>query len=100
MKKRFILLLNSSSPQQNEAFLAAIRAHQIVWWHWFPNAWLIVNPPGNLTAEELRDMANTCFPGVHKVVLESRANGTETWAGFGPTNTNMFEWIRENWKQL
>lgn len=97
MSKRFILLIDKGTKAESDAFLAAIKARKLGWWHWIADAWLFKND--HLSAEELRDLANQFYPTKNKIVFEFREDGTDTWAGYGPykPERDMFKWIRKNW---
>ena len=99
MKKRFVVLLDATTKEQSDAFLAAARGKGLSWWHWIRNAWLFVDSSGAMTASELRELADVHYPGVDKIVLELRPDGSDTWSGYGPTKEgkNMFSWVQKNW---
>ncbi|MGA2645754.1 MAG: hypothetical protein ABSF15_13660 [Candidatus Sulfotelmatobacter sp.] len=99
MKKRFVVGLASSTPQQEEAFKESLLP--LAWWHWVKTMWLIIDEDGILTAADLRDKVKECYPGVFSMVLELRSDGTDTWAGFGPKSEqkNMFTWMKNVWKK-
>ncbi len=98
MKKRFIVALNASSPEQQKAFRKYLESSGLGWWHWLDKLWLISNPKVDLTASNVRDSLNNFFPGVNCMVFELRGND-DTWSGFGPSSekNNMFDWIKRNW---
>src|SRR5580698_10225755 len=99
MTKRFIVLIEASSAEQNVAFREYIKGTRMGWWHWMANAWLLVDPKGVVNAAQIRDKVVQIFPGMDTLVIEMREEGG-TWAGFGPRTDerNMFNWLRTNWK--
>jgi hypothetical protein len=102
MRKRFVVCLNSSTPEQNKAFKDYISETGMGWWHWLGDTWLLTDSSGVRTAEGIRAKLKELYPGVHQLVLELRGKD-DTWAGFGPNGANgsskdMFKWLRENWK--
>jgi hypothetical protein len=100
MKKRFVVMLDSSTKEQNEAFREYLKAATPgLWWHWLENSWLLVDPKGTLTASELTDKVMVTYPGVSNLVLEF-SDDHDTWSGFGPMKPekNMFPWLRKNWR--
>lgn len=102
MKKRFIILLGSTTKEQEEAIRIyfAGMATTSGWWHWLPNTWLLYDVSGTLTAISLRNGLDLLLPAVYKLVLELNEQG-DTWAGFGPNQApkDMFDWIRRNWQK-
>lgn len=102
MKKRFIVALDSESPEQNRAVKEEIvDSYRLLWWHWIDNVWLLVDENGHLTAKELRDRLNNILPGVRKLVVEIGPD-YDTWSGHGTTQVggkDMFKWIHKNWKK-
>lgn len=100
MKKRFVVLIESSSEEQNNSFLSWIRQERLGWWHWFQDAWLLSDPTGDQTAISVRDKVWECFPGSNTLVIEL-GEGEGTWSGFGPKSEkkDMFSWIRKNWRK-
>ena len=100
MKKRFVIIIEVSTKEQNDAFLAWIKAEKLGWWHWFQNTWLLSNPAGSLRASGIRDKLRECFGTANTLVLELK-NGEDTWAGFGPKtdDKDMFKWLRKNWSK-
>ena len=99
MKKRFVVILKRESKEADDAFLEAIREWSIGWWHWMPNAWLLTDREGTLSAAEIRDRLTAIYTE-RCLVLELRADGSDTWAGFGPSGKkSMFDWVRTNWRK-
>ena len=98
MKKRFVVAVDKSTPEQDQAFREWVSG-SYGWWHWISSMWLIVDLNGILTAMAIRDKVNECYPGVTTFVVEIREDGSTTWSGFGPKaeERNMFTWIRNNW---
>lgn len=98
MKKRFIVLLDSETREQNKKFKSYIKEDKYNWWHWLNNSWLVIDESGELTAAKLRTDLADFFPGVHKLVIELK-DKNDTWAGYGPSteDENMFKWLKKNW---
>jgi hypothetical protein len=101
MKKRFIIALDKSTPEQNEAFKNFIDAAAgINWWHWISNVWLIIDEQGKWGSSQLRDKVREFYSGETMFVVELRPDD-DTWSGFGPKGQqqNMFTWLENNWKK-
>lgn len=99
MKKRFIILLDSTDDAQNKALIEWIKENKLGWWHWFQNSWLLASHSGNWTAGKIRDKLCEFFPGANILVFELN-EGEGSWSGFGPTKEpkDMFGWLRKNWE--
>lgn len=100
MNKRFIVLLERSTKEQNDAFLSFAKKHKLGWWHWIPNAWLLKGKDTTINASEIREAARDAYGSANNFVIELNEDG-DTWSGFGPKTEkrNMFNWIHRNWKQ-
>jgi hypothetical protein len=98
MKKRFVVLIESSTKEQNEIFLNWIKSEGVGWFYWFQNAWLLTNIRGHLSASDIRDQVGHAYGQANTIVLELQG-GNDTWAGFGPNTEkrDMFKWINANW---
>ena len=98
MSRKFVVMLESATKEQNDQFLKWIESKELAWWHWLSNAWLIHNRTDNVTSEEISTEANKIFGGLN-FVSQVRPEGT--WYGWGPSSSdrNMFEWIRNTWSQ-
>ena len=100
MKKRYIVLLNSSVEEKDKEFLSFIKEHKLFWWHWLINSWLLIDSDGNLSTAQIRDKIKSIYgkdEDGYNLVIELKQQGE--WAGFGPIskNRNMFTWIHKNW---
>ena len=100
MRKRFIILMNPASTEQNDLFLKWINGEGLGWWHWFQGSWLLTNPKGHLTSVTIRDKLSEIFGLSNNLVIELRSTD-DTWSGFGPSSPekNMFKWIRDAWRK-
>jgi len=101
MRKRFIVLLNTTTAEQNTKFRDEFIKPSFGWWHWFPDCWLLTDAAGRFTAAAIRDEVRKHFSGSFTLVVELRDDGTDTWSGFGMNTAekNMFKWIKENWEK-
>ena len=99
MKKRFVVMIETSSKEQNDSFLEWIKEERLGWWHWFQNVWLLSNSRGHLSASDIRDKLKEFYGTANTLVLELRG-ADDTWSGRGPKNEkrNMFKWIKSNWR--
>ena len=98
MKKRFVVLLDSSSKEQNSEFLNWIKEQGLGSWHWLSHSWLIVDSAGISKASEIGNVVRNIYGATNHFVIEISEDG-DTWSGFGPKgeDRNMFTWIHKNW---
>lgn len=99
MRKRFIVTLDSSTDEQDKAFIGFIREHGLGWWHWISTNWMLVDSKGKFTAKTLRSELMRIYPSINMIIIEISDEG-DTWAGFGPNGEkkNMFTWLKNTWK--
>lgn len=96
MKKRYIVCLNDSTKEQEEAFLKYIEKENFKWWHRFSNIWLLVDVTGESDVKSLRSAVNKAFDFEHNLVFELKKGN---WAGYGPIKgeKDIFSWLKDNW---
>jgi hypothetical protein len=99
MKKRFIVGIDSLTPEQDKEFVEYLQNQKCGWWHWITNLWLVSNRAGHLSAKEIRDEVIRLAPNARALVVEINEPGT--WSGKGPNSKdlNMFEWLKETWEK-
>lgn len=98
MNKRFVVGLSSSTPEQEQNFVAWLTG-SYGWWHWVTNFWIITDTNGLLTAQSLRDKINEVFRDAQTFVIELRDDGTESWAGTVPAaqRDRARDWLNRWW---
>lgn len=102
MDRKFIVLLESAIPAQDDLFLSWIKDSQLGWWHWLPNAWLLTSNVATTTVTEIRDKVKELYGGERNLVLD--AESATNWSGWGPlgdkqddTSGNYFTWLQTTW---
>lgn len=98
MRRRFLISMNEE-PQASVAKMIALlnaMGDSIAWWHYIKGTWLVVDPKGEITAEQIRNRIREAFPDVNHMVFEVPLGGT--WNGFGPPK--MQKWLEESWDKL
>ena len=94
MKRRFIIVVNGATAQQQNAVSAIFTNRpNIGYWHWYNDMWLVVDLTNAWTAETLRNKLNEVVPANHKFVSE--VGHGMGWAVFG--NTETFPWLHNDW---
>ena len=100
MKKRFVVVTNVSTVEEDRAFKDTLNDAYpgIGWWHRLDEVWLIIDSKGRFDARRLRDIARGAFNSKKLLVLEISEDG-DTWAGIGPSGAakEMFAWLHNNW---
>ena len=100
MKRRFIVLLDSATPEQDKEFKKWVKEQGFGYWHWLSQSWLLVSTDSDVKAGDVRSKAMEIYDECDRLlVLELRGTSHDTWAGFGPRKqtTNMFTWIKNHW---
>lgn len=100
MRKRFIVLVDNSTLEQEEEFIKYIKENRFGWWHYINNSWLITTN-NDIKASDIRDVLKNVFTKENNLVIELRGATDDTWAGFGPKNSkrNMFTWLKNTWNK-
>jgi len=95
--KKFIVALNSSTKDQDEAFQKIIHENGWGWWHWVDNFWIVTSSSTELGSQELYKKVQVAYPGVRMLISEME--NVSTWWGFGPNSEekNMFKWLFDYW---
>jgi|ERR1017187_6082588 hypothetical protein len=101
MRRRFVVLVDTSSKAQDDAFLDFAKKSGFGYWHWLNNSWLLTTHNLQTTSKQISDQLLLIFPNIFFLVLEIKEDGSDLWIGFGPLGDekNMFKWIHENWKR-
>ena len=90
MKKRFIILVDDATREQQNAVTLFFKG-KFGYWHHFSDAWLVSTTRDEWTTAKIRDELKSVVPGPNILVLEIEA--PNAWAGFG--KKGMFDWFRE-----
>lgn len=101
MTKRFIVLLDGATDEKDNKFLSYVKDHNLAWWHWLSNSWLLIDYNDILSTEEIRDRLRQIYgDAVNNLVIELKQQGT--WHGLGPGSgdRNMYEWLQDNWDKV
>lgn len=94
-----MVLIEGASKEQDDAFLDWIKEHQLGWWHWMRDGWLLIDPKERFSVSDIRDQIKTTHGTLTSMVIEIKGS-EDTWAGFGPNKgeKNMFDWLKRTWK--
>jgi len=95
MKRRFIICVDDSSKEQQDALTQFLKDKKVGYWHWFSDVWLMTDPQRKWTASQLRNELESLLPAAHKLILQ--IDGESTWSGFG--KTKMFDWLKQTWSK-
>ena len=100
MSKRYIVALDSSTIEQNDAMKDFVRENGLGWWYWINDFWLLTDPREKFSASEIRDVVGKTHPKTECLVIELNDYG-DTWSGFGPKSEyrNMFTWLKKTWSK-
>ncbi len=94
MKKRFILVIDNPTKEQQNAVTNFFK-NQLGYWHWFSDVWLLTDTTNTWTVSSIRDTVKELIPEARLLVF-AIGSGT-AWAGSG--KTEMFKWLHNTWKR-
>lgn len=94
MKKRFILVIDNPTKEQQNAVTNFFK-NQLGYWHWFSDVWLLTDTTNTWAVSSIRDTVKELIPEARLLVF-AIGSGT-AWAGSG--KTEMFKWLHNTWKR-
>lgn len=95
MKKRFIASVGNFTDEDVKVFTEYLKCHKCGWWHWLTNLWLITVYSDEITPESISKKIYEINQNQHNIVFE--VTPEKNWYGYGPDESNYFDWIRDNW---
>ena len=90
--RKFVILVNAPSTQQQNALSKFLQGTPCGYWHYLSDAWLVVDSRPASTAASWRDEIQTLLPGKNILVFSVTV---EDWAGNMPKKN--FEWLQKSW---
>jgi hypothetical protein len=91
--RRLVILTDKTTPSGRDALSRWLKESELVaWWHWFQDAWLVVDPQNRPLSWWQREVRDKLQRG-HVLVIDADGGG---WAGYG--KTNAFNWLKDQWK--
>lgn len=95
MALRFVLALDSATPEDQNKVTNYLKSQSLGYWHWFRDVWLVTDPSYRWSVALLRDRLQEQVPGATMLILPVEAGNQ--WAGHGRKET--FEWLHDEWKK-
>lgn len=95
MKKRFVLMTETLTAEQETQLRGAIGP--VHWWHWLPNAWLIIDYSESVTANSINAGFQSVAPNAQCLVLEVDHKAWASMERRMPKGV-LSDWIRTNWE--
>jgi hypothetical protein len=92
MRRRFILIVPRLNEKTENQLLHFIGGQRLQWWHWFDNAWLIIDLEGKLDAKALGNSLNEIGISDYYVQL---VPDNSFWAARLPGE--KLRWMSEVW---
>ena len=94
MKRRFILVTENLTPEEETQLRASLGTPYL--WHWLPNAWLLLDLVGSVTVNTIRDAFRLIAPSKQCLVLEV---DHKQWASMEKKTPNgtLSDWIKSSW---
>ena len=105
MRKRFVLVIDSSTAISDKKIVEWARDKGFGWWHWIDNIWLLHTHNTSISAASIYGEISQ-FDNRSKLVFE--VTGIGGWCGHGPKavdrddgepidKQNMFTWLKTYW---
>ena len=94
MKRRFIILVDDATSDEQNRLTDFLRKRPMVFWHYFSDSWLVVDTDAQWSTATLRDQLVKLLPG--KMVMVLHVDNGTTWAAFGAVKN--FDWIQSDWE--
>jgi hypothetical protein len=92
--RRFIIVTDRTTPEARNKLSTWLKEDELVaWWHWFQNAWLVVDPSDREPAWWRDQVQAKITPG-HVMVIEADGG---SWAAYG--RRKAFNWLKEQWSK-
>ena len=93
MSKRFIIAVESESPNLRDSFTQHLATLGCGYWHWIGNVWLVEDPRPGQTPELWRNEAWRFFPGETVFVTEvPPGSGWSAWS-----SQEAIDWLNQVW---
>jgi hypothetical protein len=97
MTRRFVVLTESSTPEQDQAFQQFIDG-RLAWWRWFPNSWVLIDRTNQYTSDKICGVAAGIYQNVPLLVVQFDEDGTHTWHAM-QRGDEMFKWFHTAWEK-
>lgn len=94
MKRRFIISTETLSPDKEAKLKTEIGS--VIWWHWLPNTWLIIDTSDTVSVSSLRDAVRRVSTSTECLVLEV---DHKSWSALTRKTVNgrLSDWVKKNW---
>ncbi|MBI1198827.1 MAG: hypothetical protein GC203_13280 [Phenylobacterium sp.] len=97
MKRRFVLVTEPLTPEQERQIAAALPGPNIGWWHHLPNTWLIVDLSGAaISAESLQGLLTGIAPAARMFVTEV-SYGSPWTIRYSLSQPHELQWVQDYW---
>ena len=93
MTRRFALIVDDATREQQDSVTNWLRTTELSFWHYLSDVWLVLDSRDTETTVSLRDHLKQAVPGKTTMVL--KVDGPNNWAAFGPTD--KFKWLHSTW---
>jgi hypothetical protein len=99
MTRRFVIGVESLTPEQEEKFRKFLDRSNSGFWHWISNFWLIATDDRKIDASEIVDAIKKINPDARAIAIEFPAD--LDWATLGKKNAKgqtMSGWLEKVWE--
>ena len=91
--RRFLLIVDDATPEQQDAISNYLQNSQQGYWHRFTDVWLIADPTDTLVSSAIRDAMRNVVPKAHMLIF--KIDDPNGWSAFGKKGD--FEWLKTEW---
>ena len=92
MKRRFVICVDDSTGEQQNAVTDYLKKKKCRFWHYFSDLWLVTSDAQDISAEGLRAEISEIIPSTSKFVMEV---GDGSWAA--QCEKKSHNWLHESW---
>jgi hypothetical protein len=95
MPRRIVILVDDSDRLTRNRITEALRDSSAAWWHWFQDAWLVVDPEDR-SLSFWRDLVLGLSPGGTRILVLP-VDPTGGWSAVAPEEARA--WLHGTWKR-
>ncbi len=99
MKRRFILLVDRASNEEQRVVSDLLTSLDVAWWHFLQDSWLIVDLKGkdsHFFATQVKEKLHPGQDDPGRYLMAFHTTGADYWSW---TAAEATEWIEKYWRE-